>query len=729
MMFFAVAFALLLHVSYWGAGLAIAIMPKPWRRFWPIIALPTGWVLQSAVVWVGAYCDLRGTDAYAWYAEVIPAVLLLLALVRRGWRELRLDVSRFGLVWIAMVAAMIAMLIPLPIASHGLTTISLGSCDAADYAAGARVFKEFAHSDRQGFLGLTEVVHVMSADNFYDFWLRLNHFTPSALMALNGSIFDCEPFQLATLLTIVILATAVPTVFWVSRAVFGYSGAASLIIAAVFGISPITWYSVAHVSPAPLLAAQALALLNWAGIALWRGKLTWRRGIQFAGILAIGYALVLGSYNFILIVSLVPAVAFAGGQTLATASWRRLARWILIMVTPLVGCGFFFGGRVTGLVERFMLFQTYDFGWRIPLLTPEGWLGMVQGVTLNSWSWAGIRWGLAAVVLVVWLWAIIRSLRRNGPRIWVVASVTVPVMFGYAFLEWRGARLGTNASYDAFKLLTVFYPLLLPAFCWWITLRWSAQLFNWAVIAGVAAGVVAMNLVGCVMYVVRLSHPPLVVTSEIRQLQKIEAMPEVQSINMSIPDMWTRLWANSFLLRKAQYFSVHTYEGRLNTVLRGDYDLRSGTLRVMPDDGSSRQVTPHFVLINRRGPLFLQVNIGDGWFSMERHGGGDRWRWTRGDATVRINNPHPYPVAMRVTLDARAIADRNITISVAGVVPPAPIHMDKRRRQATTSIMIAPPGRSTLLLHSDQPPVKVSGDARSLSLCVFSLSVEPTTNR
>ena len=46
---------------------------------------------------------------------------------------------------------------------------------------------------RTGFLGLTEVVRVMSVDNFFDYWLRLNHFTPSALIALKSSVLGREP--------------------------------------------------------------------------------------------------------------------------------------------------------------------------------------------------------------------------------------------------------------------------------------------------------------------------------------------------------------------------------------------------------------------------------------------------------------------------------------------------------------------------------------------------------
>ena len=100
-----------------------------------------------------------------------------------------------------MAATLALLVFPLSRASRDLTTNSLGSCDAADYAAGARVLQEFAHGDRGGFLGLTEVVKVASVDNFYDFWLRLNHFTPSALIALNDAVFGLEPYQVTGLLT------------------------------------------------------------------------------------------------------------------------------------------------------------------------------------------------------------------------------------------------------------------------------------------------------------------------------------------------------------------------------------------------------------------------------------------------------------------------------------------------------------------------------------------------
>ena len=85
-----------------------------------------------------------------------------------------------------MLAVLLVVAGSMSSASRRLTSFSLGSCDAADYAAGARVFREFASGDRDGFMGLTEVVRILSVDNFYDYWVRLNHFTPSAIAALNA---------------------------------------------------------------------------------------------------------------------------------------------------------------------------------------------------------------------------------------------------------------------------------------------------------------------------------------------------------------------------------------------------------------------------------------------------------------------------------------------------------------------------------------------------------------
>jgi len=726
MIHFVVAYALLLHVLGWGAGAALLAMPRPWQRFWPVLIVPAGLALQSAVVWGLAHADLAGTQSYAWWSGLIPLTLLVFGLRLRGGRRAMTDLGRFGVVGAAVAGCLALLVLPLALASRGLTTISLGSCDAADYAAGARVLMEFAASSREGFIGLTEVVRVQSVDNFFDYWLRLNHFTPSALLALNGVVLDCGPHELASLLTMVLVAGALPVVFWVSRAVIGYSGGVSVIVAALYGISPILWYAVAHVSPGQLLAAQAVALLTWAGVALWRGPLTWRRGARLAAVLAIGYWLVLGSYNFFLLICLVPAVAYAGGLALWRRAWRRFGQWFVVMLAPLALCSLLFPGRLSGLAERFTLLRTYDFGWPVPALTTEGWLGMVQGPDLAPWDFFGLRWLLTALMVGLLAWAFLRAAQQRSPTVWLVAAIAVPIVLAYLGLEARAARLGTNASYDAYKLFAVFYPLLLPSFCWWVTLRRSRRLFEWLLVCGVGIVVVGFNLVACGMFVWRMSQPPLLVDGELRQLRRVEAMTDVASVNLRVPDMWSRLWANAFLLRKPHYFPTHTYEGRLNTPLRGEWDLEAGIVAVQLPEGARREISARFALVDTRHAAFLRVDPGEGWHPEEHDPrAGGRWQWTRGRATLRVHNPQPYPLSLDCTLDGWSVTERPVTLALAGGTAPGVATMGPERARVALPAVVVPPGESTLVLDSPVPPVRVPGDPRMFGVAVFRLHLTP----
>lgn len=728
MMFFVVASALLLHVLFWGVGLAMLAMPRPWRRFWPMLALPAGIALQSAVVWFGANADLRGTNSYAWPSELLPAALLGIGLWRRGLRRAGSDAAQFGLVGGLVVSCLALLVLPMAIASHGLSTVSLGNNDAPDYAAGARTFMEFAHSDRTGFLGLTEVVRTMTADNFFDFWLRLNHFTPSALIALNGTILGCAPHELTGILTALLVAAALPLVFWMARAVIGYSAGVSLGITAIYSVSPILWYAVALVAPGQLLAALAVALISWSGIALWRGRLSWRRAGQFSGVLLIAYWILLGGYNFFVIVCLVPAVAFAGGAALWKKAFGRLVTWAAMMLSPLAVCGLVFYGRVSDLVERFLLFRTYDFGWKVPAFTPEGWLGIVSGPLLAPWSWGGIRWVLTAGVIALLGWSGARAVRDRRIRGWVAISLFVPVLVGYTYLEWRGHQLATNASYDAYKLFAVFYPGILPAVCWWVTLRRSRRLGDWLFVVVVASVVLLGNLVGTGMIFWRVCSAPLRVDGELRQLRKIEARPEVHSINMMIPDMWSRLWANAFLLRKPQYFLTDTYEGRWATPLRGEWDLQGGLVTIRPAGDGFVQVTPHYSLADTRAPGFVRAVPADGWNQEEfSPRDGERWRWTRGDATLRVENPGSHPSVITCTFDGWTPVERDLILSAEtrnGKSDTPPVRLGSTRTRVIFAPLTIPPGGATLRLHSPQPATTAGpGDGRTLGECVFGLEL------
>jgi len=601
--YYALGVGLLLHALFWGAGLAIMIMPPPWRRFWPVLAPSTGLALQSLTVWVGAYANLAGTNSYAAWSEIIPTAMLLVALRRREWRrQLIPDLARFGGLWAAMGLVLVAVVTPLARAADFLTTISLGSCDAADYAAGARMLMEFARPDRNGFLGLTEVVRVMSADNFFDFWLHLNHFTPPALIALNASIFGREAYEITGLFTAVLLVLAMPAVCWLARAALHYGASASVWLALIYGLSPLTWYAVFHVAPAQLLAAQATTLITWSGIALWRSALSWRRGMAMSGVIATGYVLALGSYNFIILVCVIPAGAYVLGLTIWRRRWQALLRWALFMLLPLAAVGILLAARVTALPERLVSFQTSNFGWRIPAFTPEGFLGMVQVPSLDGFA-PSARLTLALAALAALVPAFWRAARRLDVTGFIAFCLSVPALAGYTYLIIRGYWLNNNSSYNAYKLLSVFYPGVLAVACYWVKLGRQDGRGLMVLQAAMIAAVSVFTVNAALTFSERLRNPPLMVTPDLAQLREVEAMPAITSINVRFPDVWSRLWANGFLLRKPQYFEYTTYEGRRRTPLRGEWDLNGGTIEVrLP--GAKPVTSARFSLVSNRNPTF-----------------------------------------------------------------------------------------------------------------------------
>ncbi len=716
-----VAAGVLLHLLFWGAGLAMLAMPRPWRNFWPVLMAPAGMALQSLVVWIGAHTPLAGTRHYAWPAELIPVALIILGR-RRTRRAGARGLAAFAGLGAVMAALLAVLVRPLTLAASGLTTVSLGSCDAADYAGGARVLMDFAHSDRGGFLGLKEVVQVMSVDNFFDFWLRLNHFTPSALIALNGTIFDCAPEELTGLLTVVALVGAVPVVFWMARALFGYGTALSLGIAALFGLSPLMWYAVYEVAIGQLLAAPAIALLTWAGVALWRGRLGLRRAVEFGGVLAIGYTLVLGSYNFIIVVCFVPALAFAGEQALRTRCWSRLARWAFAMAAPLGLVVLIQAERVAGLIERFLLFRTYDFGWRIPGLTPEGWVGMVAGPSLAPWPapWHGL---FAAVVAVAMVAALATGATRRDRRVLLVLACTVPVLMGYAFLLWHGAHFGTNASYDAYKLFSVFFPVLLPAFAYAVAGRRTAVLARLGAAALILL-VVAINLVAADRFAVAVRSGPLVVDRDMQGLRQIEAMPEVASLNLRVPEMWPRLWANGFLLRKPHYFPTHTYEGRRNAPMRGEWDLNGGLISVVLPDQASKRLNAQYSLVRVGSPYYLRMTFGDGWYETERLPHSTIiWRWSTGDASLWLDNPQPRARQAILRLDGSSLAARDLELSLGDRLWRT-VRLPAGRAPVRLEGLVIPPGLTRLELKSVGASSLVAGDSRPLGFAAYGIELE-----
>ena len=724
MIWYVMGFVLVLHVYLWGWGLTLLVLPRRWRRFWPAFCAPVGLALQSAVVWAGTHTALRGTDGYARVTLALPVALALAAVgVHRpagAWRLLA-QLRRWWAVALVMAFSLMLQAYPFTRPPHELTSIAMTSCDAADYAAGARVFEEFSRGDRTGYLGVVEPVRQLAVDNFYDFWLRINHFSPSALVALDASLFHQPPFRLVTLMGVVLLTLNLPGVFWLARSAFRFGPVGGLGVTLLYGVSPALFYAMYQVALGQLLAAPAIALLTWTGVQAFRVPGTLRRYAGYSGLMLVGNWLLLGSYNFFLVFAYVPLVAYVGLQTLFRGKWTRALRWAGFVAVNLTVAGCVVPERVISVIQRFFLFNKTPFGWSIPGFYPSGWYGAFADIYLHAdHDWWSFAVTLAAVVFLV---AAVIRLSKHHPRVVTLAAAcTLPIFFGYWWLLREDAHLHDNASYDAYKLFAVFYPGILVSLCLWMR---TAGLAARAGATLVWVSLLLASLSADARFNTYIRRSLFRVDASLQDVARLENPPNVASVNVSEPNDWDRLWSNYFLLRKPQYFTIPTYEGRPVTPPLGQWDL-DDRLRLVsvhhPHEDDPAHGNARFRLIDRRDPRFMTADLGAGWYRAETFGT-DHWCWSGGAPEIRGNNPHRGTLDAVLDLSVRSMVERTLRLCVAGTCV-----WEGRTGVKVNPVrgipITLPPGTTILRLESPGPPDRVPGDPRALTFALYGLEID-----
>jgi hypothetical protein len=260
----------------------------------------------------------------------------------------------------------------------------------------------------------------------------------------------------------------------------------------------------------------------------------------------------------------------------------------------------------------------------------------------------------------------------------------------------------------------------------WLVAVWPARVV-WLRRTGLAlvALMLALNGRTAGLFARQMANPPLRVERGLLELRRLENTPRVASLNLRIMDFWSRLWANAFLLRKPQYFPAHTYEGRLNTELKGEWDLSDSLLRSLP----AREAD--FVILNAQfhavrvaAPGRVDLDFGQGWHASEGMGL-NRWRWSSGAADIRIFNPAARPLRVNLTLRVRSL-DRDRMLLELGHVPLGePRGLNGNLQRLEYRGVVLPPGASVLTVRTEIPAGHAGNeDPRLLDTALYELTVQ-----
>ena len=330
--------------------------------------------------------------------------------------------------------------------------------------------------------------------------------------------------------------------------------------------------------------------------------------------------------------------------------------------------------------------------------------------------------------------AMVQSGGRGARTSLLAAACTLPIFFGYWLLLREEQRLHDNASYDAYKLFTVFYPGILVSLCLWLRAAGRAGVAARVGLTVLWAVVLFVNLSDDTRFNAFVRQRSMRVDPALVGVSRLETMPGVGSVNVLLANYWERLWANSLLLRKPQYFTQPNYEGRPVTSPLARWDLIERQQFVSVHEIGAEdplKANLRFRLVDRTDGRFLTIQLSTGWYpeeqigSVTQHWGGDR-------PQIVASNPHEGPVNTVLMFTVRSVHGRALRLW-AGPSCCWEGTASQEFEVVHDVPVTVPPGPTVLRFETPGPADHVPGDSRALTFALAGMEFDvpplPTATR
>lgn len=566
----------------------------------------------------------RGTDSYAWLILLPPVVFLAGALYRNRvrFREAAGMTDIKGLIAPLAVAISTFILLSVPMFRYGdgLTTVCPGNHDIIDSGIKSRFLQEFSLSDTQGFVGAIN----KDGYSYLKHDILTNRFGTPFAAAFLSSIFSLEAYQFQTLITTLMFFFGMLLFYILVREVFKFDGFPSLLTTALYGLSPVIYY-LTYQGFQPQIAGMALAtgffliqfhavensskFSDFAAYIPLLAFINWGINISYAHMLPIIYA---------------PVAAYVVIRAVYDRSFiraaRLISRWTGIQALALMLTSALSLFRMKTLIGNLIAHAGTESGWDMPYFFPDFIMGFNYVDTLPELSVLGylpffkplfsfgkylssstemyIHYAVSAPIVIALGIGLVRVFRKDRRVFLISIACLATVIGGYNFIYFVTEL---SAKYKSFKLASFFLPLVFPVFL--LALRdFRLRAKRFISVSFVLALIVA-NLISAVVFLGH-SFEGRYVGQELADIKKIEAMPQVDSVNILGFDWWQAMWKGVFLMKKVQYYQNCFYSmSCTDGIIDGKWDLWNMKEDGIPPEGCRGDIMPvnsTYVLMSSR---------------------------------------------------------------------------------------------------------------------------------
>ena len=715
-----------------GLGLARILLPPSLRKAEKILVPWIGLALAGVLL---GYGGLLGLGTRVLWLPVLLAGILLGALSNRfrPSSEPVVDLPKISSAALFGGVILLVLFLMLPIASEGqgVTTFSIGNGDPAAYALSARELQGAGTLDliRSFYLKryAAENPAVVSRNVLIEQLVINPRWIPAQWLSFLCSLFGAEAAALYSLTGALAYALLLPLVWLLARSTLRMEGrpaAAALLLSAA---SPHLVYILYHgFVPQIMGMGFFLCLLSWLPSYLEEPATRWTDAALAALFLA-GIAM---SYNELLPFA---ALTFAAYSSFLLFTGKTGAKTILVKTSTLLGflllfCPF----QVLTLLPAILYSHgagAIRRGWQV---TQDYYLFAYQlgAYFLQPGGRLRLRveWVLDPVLAAL-LFAGLRSLPKG--RAFLLCAAFPFVLYGaYAY------RIDYNyAYYKNFTLVFFWVPIVLSQglFDLWERSKSRAPAIAAAALFLAVAATASLRTLERVGGAWRNK---LVVTRDLRSLDRLRSMPELEPVYLSGDlSFWEILWSIYALGPKPIGLSrwIYYFRTDLAVVSPNDPRLRfalveSGGRTVL--DALDQRKTGETVFRSGRYALVrllepaahpVRAVLGPGFYDVEKQAG-EQWVWMGQEAQMRVETDQAAP-SRELELDLYSRQDQTLEIGLNGR-PAVQLRLEKDKRAVFTVRLNLRSGANDLVLRTDRPsPPRIGNDPRALNLRIFRIRV------
>ncbi len=569
MLFIMYSLIFIMLLYFQGIGVSVFVIPKELRKYAVFIIPIIGFCITSILGWYCYFFNLPGTDTYAKYLLIPTGTLLIYHLIGKTRNAVLgecFDSLKLNIIPM-LIGLVVVLLFSVPFLNHkdGLTSVSYINNDSANTASLSKYIKEFSRQDKTGLLGELDTykhqveTQILGGPLFNSFFASLTNLKPHQVQNISFSVF----FLLGIFM-----------VYILARELFGYNKKAAWVIMAIFGLNPMLFFN-NHLSFQGQIVSLSLALCAFfvlikAAIETTELKKLWAYLPLFV-LINCGISL---TYNHIFPLLFAPVVLMLVIHVSVEKSYRKGWNWVIFVSVGMILMAVLLPYRTMAIIEMTLSRLGSTGGWHFPLFTPD----TIFGFTLNHVNLEAHHLSkrilLSLIPTAVAVWGLLRCYRKDKQTFFLLFSILFTTLVFYFVYAFSGKHEEGWGGYRSYKILSFYLPLIiLSGLHLFSGVEFSSRKPKAVLLSAICCIFLLVNTYSAVMITKMVMKKNQAATLDMADLEKVEKMPEVQSINILSDTCWDILWETHFLYRKKLHFKNQiSYHGTF-VGTKGEWDL------------------------------------------------------------------------------------------------------------------------------------------------------------